>query len=253
MIQHGSRRGLAAALNTGVAASDADIIVHFDADAYPPGPFVDVVRSAFRADERLGLLGFRCRDEHGRETPSLAEPPGLLPFLLGQRVSSLFRRIAVRVPLKQPVPTLAGLALRRSAHSEVGGFDEDLGFLDVDVDFGLRLRNEDWRVDQEPTLSVFHVGGGSRLDTGERLERFYRDRWRTLRKHRRMGSPGLVRSLVRARLGAEVVALSALASIRGENGGRLRAAAEGRKRARAALADGAVPVRAVGSSQRREP
>jgi GT2 family glycosyltransferase len=232
LIRHRDRRGLAAALNTGIAAIDADVVIHFDADAFPLTPFGDTIRARFVDDGQLGLLGFRCKDENGRETPSLAEPPKLLPFLLGQRLASLARRERAQTGATvQSVPTLAGLAVRRSAFAEVGGFDERLGFLDVDVDFGLRLREGGWGVRQEPTLFVFHVGGGSRLDPGERLERFYADRWRTLLKHRKVRWPRVLRGLVCARLGVEYAALKALMAVPWTSDAKLRSATEGRRRA----------------------
>lgn len=236
LIRHGKRRGFPVALNSGIAAVDAEIVVNFDADAYPLVPFVDVVTRRFREDERLGILGFRCVDGQGRETPSLAGPPELLPFVLGQSISSLVQRLGSRSGRRGPLlPTLAGLAVRRAAFEDVGGFDEALGFLDVDVDFGLRLLERGWKVAQDSSLRVFHVGGGSELGSGERLEQFYRDRWQSLSKHRGVRWPRLLKGFVRTRLGLEYLTLKALLRLRFRTSERIRWAAEGRRLARRAL------------------
>jgi len=231
-VRRERRGGFASALNSGFAATDADLIVVFDADAYPLGEFSQRVHRRFEESSTLAMLGFRSFDEKGAETPSTAGPPESLEFIWGQRLAAWSRRV-IRGSTARPIriPVLAGVAVRRSAFDAVGGFDENLAFLDVDVDFGWRLIGSGWRIEQDDELGIFHVGGGSSLHTGERVSCFYRDRWWTLRKHSMLRFPRLTRTFVQARLLLEARVLEGLAGLSMGRSSKYRGAAAGRRQA----------------------
>jgi GT2 family glycosyltransferase len=105
------------------------------------------------------------------------------------------------------------MALRKAAYVELGGLDLDFEFLDLDNDLSMRARSAGWEVLHSPSLAAFHVGSGSPQTAGERVLRFYRNRWRLLRKFGKIRHPGLVRALVLGRLGAELLALNLMGSL----------------------------------------
>ena len=207
------RRGFAATLNRAVEEVGTDVAVVFDADAYPLSDASEPIRGAFASEPRLGLLGFRTVDAKGLDTPSWSEEPGTFALAAGQRLDGWLRRLQ---PARKPDEVClhaAAIALRREAFLAVGGADEELGFLDVDIDLSMRLRRAGWTVRWEPTLVAFHEGGGSPVATRWRVQEFYRSRCRLLRKHGRIRFPGLLRAAVLTRLGLELLLLASLGGV----------------------------------------
>jgi GT2 family glycosyltransferase len=86
------------------------------------------------------------------------------------------------------------------SYIQVGGVDEKLGFLDVDVDYSMRLRKCGWKVATDASIKVFHVGGGTAMLQRHRVLHFYKSRWYLLRKHGLIWNAGLARALILARL-----------------------------------------------------
>ena len=99
------------------------------------------------------------------------------------------------------------MATRLQAYVDVGGFDEKFGFLDVDLDYSMRLRRSGWKVEAEPTIRVFHVGLGTPMMQRRRVLHFYKSRWYLLRKHSRFWNVRLARALILFRLLLEAMVL----------------------------------------------
>jgi GT2 family glycosyltransferase len=95
------------------------------------------------------------------------------------------------------------MATRTEAYAQVGGFDPEFDFLDVDVDYSMKLRRQGWKVEADPSIEVFHVGGGTPQFMRQRVLHFYKSRWRLLRKHGLMRNPRLARAFILARLTCE--------------------------------------------------
>jgi len=223
------RQGFAASLNRGIEAVGTEVVAVFDADAYPLADSSGAIRAAFADDPRLGLLGFRTVDAKGVETPSWSEEPSALALAAGQRLDGWLRRLRpARAPKALCLHT-AALVFRRQAFLELGGADEELGFLDVDIDLSMRLRRAGWRVRWEPALVAFHEGGGSPIATGWRVREYYRSRWRLLRKHGRIRSPRLLRAVILLRLRLESLLLTLFGSLLFQDPVRRRDKAAGRR------------------------
>ena len=223
------RRGFAATLNRAVQEVGTDVAVVFDADAYPLADVAETICAAFADEPRLGLLGFRTVDAQGHDSPSWSGEPGAFSLAAGQRLDGWLRRLR---PARQPEAVClhtAALALRREAFLAAGGADEELGFLDVDVDLSMRLRRAGWAVRWEPALVAFHEGGGSPVSTRWRVRELYRSRFRLLRKHGRIRHPALLRTVVLARLQLESLLLAALGGVLFRDGERRRDKALGRR------------------------
>jgi GT2 family glycosyltransferase len=184
-----------------LAAIKSDIVVLFDSDAYPLTPFFERVREHFERDVRLGQLGFRAQDEHGSQTESYFNEPTQWSLILGQAIYARVSRKPVR---QERLCVITGcMATRAAACAGVGGFDAEFDFLDVDVDYSIRLRRSGWKVEVDPSIAVFHVGGGTQQLMRHRVLHFYKSRWRLLRKHALMPSPRLARVVILARLACE--------------------------------------------------
>lgn len=197
--------GLVRSLNRGIRDLGTDLVVLFDADARPLGPFAAEARARFAADPRLAVLGFATVDAAGRPTGSADEEPDVWSLVLGQRLSARWERVRPR-PGRLCVYTCA-MVLRRSAFDALGGFDEAFDWLDLDHDLCMRAWRAGWRVEQAPGLVAFHQGSGAPQSTGERVLRFYKTRWLLLRKHGKIRRPALARAAILLRLRAELLAL----------------------------------------------
>ena len=201
--------GLCRALNRAYAMVDADVVVQYDADAYPLVAFAEELRARFAADPKLGLVGFRTTGSRGQVTESFMKEPNLWGLLLGQ---ALFARLepwlgdrSGRVNV-----TMCAMGVRKAAFDAIGGFDEGLEFLDIDHDFSMRMNRAGWKVVVSDSLSAFHEGGGTKTGGSRRLLLFYKARWYLLRKFGKVPAPRLVKALILLRLRVELTVLQLL-------------------------------------------
>ena len=230
--------GLVRSLNLGIREVDADVVVLFDSDAWPLTGFAGPVLGRFAADPRLGILGFATVDAHGNPTGSSEPEPGVASLVLGQRLHARLGRFLDRgAPLC--VFTCA-MAVRKSAFEALGGFDEDLDWLDLDLDLCMRARRAGWGVEAAPEIVAFHQGSGAPQATSQRVLRFHKARWLLLRKSGKIRRPRLVRALVLARLRLEILLLRLAGSRLFRRPGDLEDKLAGR---RAALRHGAEHYR----------
>jgi len=205
-----ARRGFAATLNRAIEELGTDIAVVFDADAYPLADASQGILTAFAGEPGLGLLGFRTVDAKGNDSPSWSAEPGVFALVAGQRLDGWLRRLRPARQQEEICLHTAALAVRREAFLALGGVDEELGFLDVDLDLSMRARRGGWIVRWDPSLVAYHEGGGTRVATRWRVAEFHRSRFRLLRKYGRIRFPGLLRALVLARLRLESLILASL-------------------------------------------
>lgn len=201
LIRGGTNRGFARALKVAFSEMKSDVVVLFDSDAYPLSPFAARVRDWFQRDDRLGQLGFYAEDQGGSPTESFHGEPTKWSLLLGQGLYSRVSRHRA-MPSNLCVFTCC-MATRREAYDRIGGFDENFDWLDVDIDYSMRLRQNGWKVDTDPLLRAFHEGGGTPQLRRHRVLRYYKSRWYLLRKHGLITNVGMARALILTRLHAE--------------------------------------------------
>jgi GT2 family glycosyltransferase len=195
-------RGYTGALKIAFAEMKSDLVVLFDADAYPLEQFTTCVRERFESDKKLGQLAFFSVDDNGSPTESfLRGEPTKWSLLLGQRLYALIARDKLRS--SELCVFSCCMATRLEAYIQVGGIDENFDFLDADLDYSMRLRKAGWKIEADRSLKAFHKGGGWSQLQRHRVLRFYKSRWYLLRKHKLITNVRLARAFILTRLRLE--------------------------------------------------
>jgi rhamnosyltransferase len=144
VLRAGGNRGLAGALNLGLARvpGDVDAVLFLDQDSVLPPELVDGLY-AHLADERIAVVG---------------------PTPVDAATGGRYERAADRHAALDDRPGIitSGMLVRRSVFDEVPGFREDF-FVDcVDSDFCLRVRRTGRRVVRDAALVLPHSIGSGR-------------------------------------------------------------------------------------------
>ena len=147
-----NQRGLARAINRGVAAVAADLIAITGDDCEPAADWLERIVTTFDGDETIGVV-------HGNVEPCSHDPK--VDFVQAS-VRSDATTASRPADLPSLIGTSANMALRRSAFIAVDGFDEELGvggklLAGEDVDFVLRALCSGWRVREDPLIRVTHL------------------------------------------------------------------------------------------------
>ncbi len=204
--------GLTAALNIAVEMMGEDIVVLFDSDAYPTTRFCDEVRSMFEDNPDLGLLGLRTVGKEGQRTESYSSEPNVWSLLLGQALYAKTEKWLSDKSGRLSIFTCA-MAFRNTCFQEIGGFDTNFDWLDLDNDFSMRVNRSRWQVAVAPDARIFHEGGGTAQLTRNRVLRFYKTRWYLLNKFHRISMKRLTKSLILIRLCVEYLLLQCLGTV----------------------------------------
>lgn len=140
---HATNKGLAAARNTALSATECDIILYVDADAKADPALVSTILAGFSSDDVVGVGGRGIESN----VHSLADRWRALHATQGHGAQ----------PLEQ-CEYLFGLcmAYRRSALFEVEGFSPLFRTNAEDVDAGFRLTAAGGRLRYDPAALVYH-------------------------------------------------------------------------------------------------
>jgi GT2 family glycosyltransferase len=215
VISNPRNLGYAASVNVGLQEATGDWVLLLDSDAYPAMDVIEPLSRAFAAEPKLGAVGLQTLNERGGPTECSMDVPDAIGFLLGPRLEGSYVKLRSLFVTPPRVLYSCALAVRRSAFLEIGGFDETFDFLDADLDFSLRLSLAGWECRQDRTVLAVHEGGGSPQTVTKRVLRCYRNRWKFLEKHDRLGSPATLKSLLFLRHLCEVQVLLACIGVVG--------------------------------------
>ena len=133
----GPGRGIAAAMNTGIAASAADIIVRLDGHSAPSPDYIARCLDAL-ADPRAGVVGGVWQIESGAPTPVARAIARVVSHPLGSG-GAQYRHAETAALEPVSVETVPFGTFRKSLWRELGGFDEAL-MTNEDYDFNYRAR-----------------------------------------------------------------------------------------------------------------
>lgn len=207
IIRNETNIGFAKTLNKGFAVLGTDIVIHFDADARPLNDFLETVVAEFTQDPSLAVLGFRAVNENNGPMPSYDKEPNVFSILLGQQLYARHQAFLERNE-RRVCAWMCGIAIRKTAFDEIGGFDEQFDLLDLDLEFGMRVNRSCWKTKINHDLVVFHKGGGTPMLLSNRLLKFYKNRWLLLLKHSKIKNPKLAKAFIVLRLKLEYLLLS---------------------------------------------
>jgi GT2 family glycosyltransferase len=194
VVYNSKNCGYAPSVNIGFTNIKEDVVILLDSDAYPLMDLTESLDQLFATNPKLGAVGFKLVDNNGQPTGYCSPEPSVLGLLLGQQLSDLYDAKVKRTSDSIVCIHSCGMAIRRTAFEEIGGFDEGFDFLDADIDFSMRLDAAGWDLQIDPNLVAYHEGGGSPQTTAKRVLRHHRNRWRLLSKHGRIRFPFLLKA-----------------------------------------------------------
>ena len=195
-----------ATVNTGLKACKNDIIILLDSDAYPTHPFIQSTINLYKSNSKLGCVGFETVDENDNITGNSMPEPSVLSLISGQQIHAKLRKYNVFAS-KNIMPFSCAVSFRKACLDDIGFLDEAFPVLDADQDISMRIHRSKWQLLYEPTIKIFHKGGGSISKDGTRVIKFYESRWQLLTKYNKIGFKWLVKLLIKFRLRSEIFIL----------------------------------------------
>ncbi|OBF84502.1 N-acetylglucosaminyl-diphospho-decaprenol L-rhamnosyltransferase [Mycobacterium sp. 852002-51163_SCH5372311] len=173
LFETGGNLGYGTAANRAIAQLDSDdewVIVANPDVQWGPGS-IDALLDAATRWPGAGALGPLIRDPDGSVYPSARHLPSLIrggmhallgPVWPGNPWTAAYRQERLE-PSERVVGWLSGscLLVRRSAFTEIGGFDERYFMYMEDVDLGDRLGRAGWLSVYVPSAEVLHHKGHS--------------------------------------------------------------------------------------------
>ncbi len=139
-MDHG---GLSAARNAGVKRARGEVVAFLDDDAYPDPDWLQYLVAALRESGHAGVGGPNLPPDDGIVAECVAAAPGGPIHVL------ISDREAEHVPG-------CNMAFRKSALSEIGGFDERFRVAGDDVDVCWRLQEAGWTLGFSAGAVVMH-------------------------------------------------------------------------------------------------
>jgi GT2 family glycosyltransferase len=191
-------------VNNGLLAAKGDIILLLDSDAYPTHSFLPQLIDLYTRKPDLGCVGFKTVDEQGNDTGNTMPEPSVLSLISGQYLHGKLRKYNPFAS-KNIMPFSCAVSFRKACLDDIGILDvTNFPVLDADQDMSMRIHRSRWQLAYEPSIEIFHKGGGSISKDGKRVLLFYDSRWKLLNKYHKTGPEFLVKNLVLLRLQFEL-------------------------------------------------
>jgi GT2 family glycosyltransferase/glycosyltransferase involved in cell wall biosynthesis len=176
LIEKTANEGYLAAVNDGLAASGADIVVCQNSDTMIFETFFDDLRRIFASDDTIGIVNPVSTWANWTRIPF---PEGMTVFDLNARIREAGGDEVVDIGCASGF----SIALRRGMIDRIGAFDPvySPGYWE-ETDYCMRALQDGWRVVCAKGLFVFHHGWSSfgrstRNDNMHRNEITFRARW----------------------------------------------------------------------------
>ena len=150
----GSGRGPGPAMNTGIAATTAHVVVRLDGHCLPNRDYIEHSLRAL-ADPGVGVAGGIWRVRPGAQTPVARAIAQVVSHPLGSG-GARYRHPDGLGPNAVSVETVPFGAFHRSLWKQLGGFDESLS-ANQDFDFNYRARVAGFDVVLDPRIQATYV------------------------------------------------------------------------------------------------
>jgi len=190
LIRNATNVGFGRAVNQGVAASGAPLVLIMNPDCRVHAGAVATLRSQLDAHDACAVVGPRVLDPDGAVQGSARGDPDMLTGLFGRtsRLRDWFRllpaarrNVVTDVAIGNGTPSVvvdwvsgACMLVRRSAFEAVHGFDERYFMYWEDADLCRRLRAHGYHVRYVPGATVVHqVGHSSRSARAASIRAFH--------------------------------------------------------------------------------
>ncbi|WP_063047828.1 glycosyltransferase family 2 protein [Nocardia pseudovaccinii] len=170
VIRNPRNVGLAAAINQGAAATNAEWILVANPDTkLTPGSIAALVETA-KADERIGMIGPRIARLDGTPYPSGRRFPSLAVGIAHALLGGIWPgNPATRRYFGEPVTEVSDvdwisgccMLFRHEAFDAVGGFDDRYFLYFEETKAALDMHRSGWRVVLDPNVQIRHREGGS--------------------------------------------------------------------------------------------
>lgn len=160
VVPLGANRGYAAAVNAGLRAGDADVVVVLNNDVLLPPEFLARLVAPLADDPSAGSVTpvLLRPDERTIDNVGLTADPTLAGFPRHQG------RPAAAAEQARPLllgPSGAAAAYRRAALERIGGYDERIFLYQEDLDAALRLRAAGFRAALASDARAVHLGSAT--------------------------------------------------------------------------------------------
>jgi len=209
LIRNKENLGFARAHNTGIAASDADLIVFINPDTLVEGDFFEHLEAFVSKNPRAGIVGPRIMDAEGNLQLSARREISALSGFLGR--TSLLTRLFPKSSLaKSQFPAVtdqshptsvdwvsgACMVVRRETLRDIGPLDERFFMYFEDTDLCRRARVAGWLVYYLPQVEIFHQTGASSHSRPKAIWLLHKSAFLYHRKHGAHGPLGLYSAVV---------------------------------------------------------
>ncbi len=211
LIKNSENQGLIRTLNKGLGLLNTELIVVFDSDAWPLEDFVVKVNQYFENNPEVGIATFLTVNAAGEPSASYEAEPKALSLLLGQGLYQRYQDTFFANPKNITVYSCA-MAVRKKVLDEIGNFDENYDWIELDHDLCMRASRAGWKIGIMP-LKAFHKGSGTPQKVSHRVIRFYKNRWYLLKKFNKVKLTSPFLSLVCMRLSVEYLLIRALGKV----------------------------------------
>ncbi|MDR3697541.1 glycosyltransferase [Mucilaginibacter sp.] len=212
LIKNPANAGLAHSLNKGIFTLNTELIFIFDSDAWPLENFIIKTQQYFFSNPKIGIATFETENLSGKRSASYETEPGAISLVLGQQLYSRYQKYFTRRTSDITVYTCA-MVIRKKVIEQVGGFDENYDWLELDHDICMSAKRKGWEIGVMP-LRAFHKGSGTAQEVSERVIRYYENRLKLLRKFNKYPVGKLLNTLIIIRLSFEYFAINTIGRIK---------------------------------------
>ncbi|OKS85139.1 glycosyltransferase family 2 protein [Mucilaginibacter polytrichastri] len=208
LIRNVENKGLVKSLNVGLAALDTDLVILFDSDAWPLEKYIERTKAYFRDNPKVGIAAYEIENAEGQPTAVFEPEPDAMSVVLGQKLHKYYQSKFNKNPKLITVYTCA-MVIRKEVLQEIGGFDENYDWLELDHDICMRAIRKGWHIGVMP-IKAFHKGSGTPQLVSKRLIRFYKNRVMLLKKFNKYPLGPLLNMIIIGRLSIEYVFINVL-------------------------------------------